>query len=185
MRMKKLKLLGKSLLLAAGLTAFAAQAASIDVRLSDGSLLSVEMQDQMQGVLWNPRSEDDSPVHLCIYTGSVNYNDSGVLAPVDNATDPGIIWFDMEVEKIGSIQFNNFVSSVGNIASDKALIHISNGVMTLSGVITPMKINIVDVKGISVYSNTINSDTSIDINQFGGGMYVVTAGSDTFKLLVK
>lgn len=184
MRMKKLKLLGKSLLLAAGLTAFAAQAASIDVRLSDGSLLSVEMQDQMSCRMYLQQAGDVRPLHLTLSTGEVTITQDG-LVPYEGSGNPGIVWLDVELEKISDVQFNNLSTGIAAPVASGAHIHLNDGVLSVSGVKSPIGIKVTDLRGINIHASIIDTDTVIDLNNFGSGMYLVKIGSETLKIMVK
>lgn len=48
-----------------------------------------------------------------------------------------------------------------------------------------MHVTVATLAGILAYDRTISSDTEIDLNRYGKGIYTVAAGSLTFKILVE
>ena len=171
-------------LLVAGLLAFAALpmlAVKGEMRalLRDGTTVSVELTNQMTGTIWY-LYEPGSPFNLMVCTGMVSFDDKG--QPYEEA---GKIHFNMEVEKVSDLSFTGLVSVDEIRTGTNVRVDLENGVVSISGVESPIDVTVHSVSGQLQYEKRVSSDCKIDIRALGAGVHIVKAGSSTFKILTK
>lgn len=180
-------------LLVAGLLAFAALpmlAVKGEMRalLRDGTTVSVELTNQMTGTIWY-LYEPGSPFNLMVCTGMVSFDDKG--QPYEEAgnpeagQNPGKIHFNMEVEKVSDLSFIGLVSVDEIRTGTNVRVDLENGVVSISGVESPIDVTVHSVSGQLQYEKRVSSDCKIDIRALGAGVHIVKAGSSTFKILTK
>lgn len=163
--------------------ALRAEEASMTVHSPDGSSVTVCLdKDYYQGSLWSPLDGDVHPIYLFVYNGSIDWTENGEPVSGEN----GSVVFTMPVTDITSITFTGLSTlSVGENPADNVMVDVSRGVLTVTNVSRKIPMQICTPAGVKVASASLTADTVIDLNSYGHGIYVVSVGSQTFKIHVR
>lgn len=186
--MRKIRQLLVAGLLALGALPMLAVKGEMRALLRDGTTVSVELTNQMTGTIWY-LYEPGSPFNLMVCTGMVSFDDKG--QPYEEAgnpeagQNPGKIHFNMEVEKVSDLSFTGLVSVDEIRTGTNVRVDLENGVVSISGVESPIDVTVHSVSGQLQYEKRVSSDCKIDIRALGAGVHIVKAGSSTFKILTK
>lgn len=148
-----------------------------------GQTLDITFNKPFQGATWGG-TQKYPDVTFFAFTGYVLYDPDGKPTTVnpDNGQTVGEILCEMPMENVEEITFTG-LSGVNGIGADGLAIDIRDGVMRISGVTEPVKVSVASIDGILEYDARIESDTEINLNHFGSGMHVISAGGLTFKIL--
>ena len=186
--MRKIRLLFLTGLLALGALPMFAVKGEMRASLRDGTTVTVELTDGMNGTIWT-LYEAGSPLNLLVYTGMVSFDDNGQpyeeTENLEAWQNPGKIHFNMEVDKISDLSFTGLVSVDEIRTGTNVCFDIENGVVSISGVESPINVTVHSVSGQLEYEERVSSDCRIDIRALGTGVHIVKAGSSTFKILTK
>lgn len=186
--MRKIRLLFLTGLLALGALPMFAVKGEMRASLRDGTTVTVELTNGMNGTIWT-LYEAGSPLNLLVYSGTISFDDEG--QPYEEAgnpeagQNPGKIHFNMEVDKISDLSFTGLVSVDEIRTGTNVCFDIKNGIVSISGVESPIDVTVHSVSGQLQYEERVSSDCRIDIRALGTGVHIVKAGSSTFKILTK
>ena len=186
--MRKLRQLFLTGLLALVSIPMFAEKGEMKAKLRDGTTVSVELVNGMQSTVWTLH-EDGASLNLMVYTGRILNDETG--KPYEDPGDPesgqisGKIHFDMELDKISDISFSGLASVNEISAGPDIRIDVKNGLISISGVESPIDVPIHSTAGMLQYEERVTSDRMIDVRALGTGVHVVKAGSSTFKILTK
>lgn len=156
--------------------------------LRDGTTVSIELADNMQGTFYYILGF--TPYYnLLVYSGKIAYDYTGepyeVKGDPDTGEESGKIYFDMEMDEISDLSFADIVSVNEIQAGTNVRVDLDNGVVSLSGIVSPVDVTVHSVSGQLQYEERVSSDRKIDIRGLGAGVHIVKAGSSTFKILTK
>lgn len=156
--------------------------------LRDGTTVSVKLADNMQGTFYYLVGKA-SPYNLLVYTGKIVYDNTG--KPYEDqgnpyeGEEPGKIYFDMQMDKISDLSFADVVSVDEIQAGTNIRVDLENGIVTLSGIVSPVDVTVHSASGQLQHEERVLSDRKIDIRTLGEGVHIVKVGSSTFKILTK
>lgn len=186
--MHKFKQLAVIVLVLLAALPMSADKGEMRVSLRDGTTVSVELADKMQGTFYYILGFTPH-YNLLVYSGKIAFDYTG--EPYEAEGDPnsgeehGKIYFDMEMDEISDLSFADIVS-VDEIQGGADIgIDLENGVVSLSGIVSPVDVTVHSVSGQLQYEEKVSSDRKIDIRLLGAGVHIVKAGSSTFKILTK
>lgn len=147
---------------------------------ADGTVLTIVLEDGMWGDVWCPSYGDERPYHLCIFTGTASDIDNG--QPVfDN---PEQLKLDLPFAELRSLSVYD-PAGIDSPTTDMELrIDIANSIITLTGLSEAVDVAVHDLGGSELMRQTVSEDTSIDLSRCRHGILIVTAGKETFKILV-
>lgn len=102
----------------------------------------------------------------------------------ENDPDQGNILLDMPVIDISSVEFD-YESGINEVAGDVVAINVTDGVISFTGIETPVNVDVWSANGIAEYSAEICGGTTIDLSRFGNGIHIVSVNGTTFKIMTK
>ncbi|MBD5197325.1 MAG: T9SS type A sorting domain-containing protein [Bacteroidales bacterium] len=178
--MNLLKSVTLSLAMLAG-SSYGYAASTIRVTNTDGTCLDIEVADNMHGCVMS-LTKPENHCQLVIYKGAVGTDEDGnptVLSP------QGQIFFQAPVVNIDNIEFPEKSAAVEDIITSKLCVNVDNGILIFTNVEKPVNLTVSNMAGYNVLNQTISHDTTINLSVYDAGIYVVTAGSQTFKILVR
>ncbi|MDE6072757.1 MAG: T9SS type A sorting domain-containing protein [Muribaculaceae bacterium] len=180
--MNLLKSVTLSLAMLAG-SSYGYAASTIRVTNTDGTCLDIEVADNMNGCVMS-LTKPENHCQLVISNGTVVGTDEDgnptVLFPED-----GQIFFQAPVVNIDNIEFPENGAAVEDIIPSKLCVNVENGILIFTNVEKPVNLTVSNMAGYNVLNQTISHDTTINLSVYDAGIYVVTAGSQTFKILVR
>ncbi len=150
------------------------------IKAPDGKLQEISLIEDMTCSL---RYDSESKImKMVVYTMEESY----ATPDGDSKSEPAeIIWYESPLTSVDDISFSGDIASVEkNLISDLK-VFLNKGTITLSNVTDPIAVTITGLNGITVLTATYTSDTSIDLNRFGKGVYAVKVGEHSFKMLIK
>lgn len=153
----------------------------IRVANTDGTSLEIEVSDNMSGCIMS-LTKPENRCQLVIYSGWLGQDEDG--NPIITSTD-GQIFFQAAVGNIDNVEFMENDATVEGITTPKLCVNIEKGNLIFTNVENTVNLTVSSLDGHNVLNQTISHDSTINLSVYDAGIYIVTAGSQTFKILVK
>ncbi len=154
------------------------------IRTVKGETLDVKVTERTAAATYGNLPAYPASVFFA-YTGQITTAEDGRPIPEEiDGVAQGAILCEMLLSEIDEINFSG-LSAINEVAGDKMGVTVTDGVMRISRASEPVHVTVATLAGILAYDRTISSDTEIDLNRYGKGIYTVAAGSLTFKILVE
>lgn len=184
--MRKLQHLMVSMLCFSPFLSASAITGTMVATTADGNKVAVELENQMQAGMWTLR-EADSPLIFYVFTGAMAVDETGRPVPAEPQEGqlPGKIWFEMPVAELAGLEFTGLASVEAVSAGKGVAVNVTDGTVSVSGVESPVEINVYSLSGMPEGRMTITQDAVVDLNRYGSGMHLVKVGSATFKIMMK
>lgn len=140
---------------------------------TNGKTVSVTLVDGMQATVDSMEEGTD-----VIYLFRVN-------GPMDYETQTSELLFEMPVVDMSGIEFTGVASVEGLSAGQGIVVDIDGGILSVSGVESPVSVSVCTLDGKSVLERVIDCDTELDLRRCGRGIHMVRVGSVTFKIMLR
>ncbi len=155
----------------------------LKVNTRDGNSLTITLPEFMQASFFYDVSVSPSIYHLAAISGEVNLGENNLpIQDPDNAD--GTVWFDLPVPDIKDLQFVD-VNGLEAVTKSRIDLRVQDAVLAISGLNRPTVLTVSRTDGTTVMSQVIKSDFVTDLSVFGNGIYCVTIGETSFKVMVK
>ena len=156
-------------------------ASTIRVINTDGTCLDIEVANNMYGCIMS-LTKPENHCQLVICKDPVGTDEDGnptVLSP------QGQIFFQAPVVNIENIEFPESGAAVEDVITSKLCVNVENGSLIFTNVEKPVNLTVSNMAGYNVLNQTISHDTTINLSVYDAGIYLVTTGSQNFKILVR
>ncbi len=141
--------------------------------MTDGKTVSVALVDGMQATVDSVEKGAD-----IMYLFRVN-------GPMDYETQTAELLFEMPVVDMSGIEFTDVASVEEISANGGVIVDIAGGMLSVSGVESPVTLCVYALDGKSVLEMVVDRDTRIDLSRYGQGVHIVRIGSVKFKIMLR
>lgn len=91
--------------------------------------------------------------------------------------------FSTPLETVDRLQLHNTETNVNTLTGEQCIVNLNNGTLVFMNLDTPIPLTIAYADGTIALSQTITTDSTIDLAGFQKGFLLINAGSRTFKYL--
>lgn len=154
------------------------------IRTINGESVDVKVSESAVGSTYGNLPAYPASIFY-VSTGQITTAEDGRPVPVmADGVAQGAILCEVLLSDITEINFTG-LSGIKEVTGEDLGVTVMDGVMRISRVAEPVHVTVAAISGLIEYSDTITSDTEIDLNRYGKGVHSVSVGTVTFKILIQ